>query len=112
MKALKITKESVPLLLIFTVELFLNQWFVLIAILVAIIYMFYRNYNKGEMQLFVFGTILGFIIEVVMGLVARHQYWNETFLFGVPVWLPFIWGYGFVIIHRVGEILLGSRTSK
>ncbi len=112
MKTIKIIKESVPLVLIFAVELFFNQWFVLLAIAIAVTYMFSRSYKKGEIQLFVFGTILGFIIEVVMGLVTRHQFWNETFLFGVPVWLPFIWGYGFVIIHRVGEILLGSRTSK
>jgi len=26
-------------------------------------------------------------------------------LFGIPIWLPIVWGYGFVAMKRIGIIL-------
>lgn len=52
--------------------------------------------------LFCIGLVLGFIIEVILGLVSRQQYWEQSSLLGVPFWLPVAWGYGFVLITQIG----------
>lgn len=69
---------------------------------------------RGELILFAIGVSLGLIIEVGLGLVSRSQHWENASLFGVPYWLPVIWGYGFVAMRRIGNIvveLAGGREA-
>jgi len=56
-------------------------------------------------KLGILGFILGLIIEGYMGTFSRTQYWENTFLFDIPMWLPLAWGYGFIIIYRIGKYL-------
>ena len=105
--AIVLLRTVFPLFGIFAIELFFSQWITLLAIALAFLYSYTCDtYEKREWILAVVGVILGFVIEVGLGLVARQQYWSETFLFSVPVWLPFIWGYAFIIIRRVGNRVL------
>jgi hypothetical protein len=67
------------------------------------------KFYKNEGIVFLFGLGLGFFIEVVLGLIARQQYWTNASLFGVPTWLPITWGIGFVIITRIGIKIEGLR---
>ena len=67
------------------------------------------QHYKGEIKLFFLGLVLGFIIEVGLGLISRQQYWDDASLLGVPMWLPLIWGIGFVAITRVGIRLRGIQ---
>jgi hypothetical protein len=59
--------------------------------------------ERGERYLFALGVVLALIIEVGLGLIARSQHWTNASLFGIPFWLPLIWGYAFVAIRRVGN---------
>ncbi len=61
------------------------------------------NRVAGEFHLFLFGVLLSLIIELGLGLVARSQHWEHASLFGIPYWLPLMWGYGFVVMRRVGN---------
>lgn len=58
------------------------------------------------------GLFLGIFIEVVLGAVARQQYWVNASLMGVPVWLPIAWGIGFVVITRIGIDIEGFKLKK
>ena len=69
---------------------------------------FKLKYYKNEWLLFLIGSILGFIIEVVLGLIHRMQFWGQGSLFGVPIWLPIVWGCGFVFIRRIGNLIAGD----
>ena len=62
--------------------------------------------EKGEGALYVFGMFMGLIIEVGLGQIARTQHWEYASLFGVPYWLPLIWGYGFVVMRRIGNLIV------
>lgn len=55
--------------------------------------------------IFILGLLIGIFIEVILGLVVRTQHWENASFFGVPYWLPLVWGYGFVVIHQVGNII-------
>lgn len=60
----------------------------------------------GEVQLFIFGVAMALIIELGLGLIARSQHWDHASLFGIPYWLPLIWGYGFVVMRRIGNLIV------
>jgi hypothetical protein len=71
-------------------------------------YSFLLGYQPGEAVLFLVGLALGLFIEVGLGLVIRTQHWKHASLFGVPYWLPLMWGYGFIVIHRLGDLILAQ----
>ena len=72
------------------------------VIVLLTIFTFLVHRNKGEYTLFIVGLITGFVIEVGLGLIARQQNWENASLWGVPFWLPVVWGLGFVVITRIG----------
>ena len=82
-----------------------------VVVLAIIILILSIKYYKSELKLFFLGLALGFIIEVGLGLIARQQYWDNASLMGVPVWLPLIWGIGFVAITRVGIRFRGDSIN-
>jgi hypothetical protein len=63
--------------------------------------------ERGEGVLFAVGFVVGLSIEVGLGLIARSQHWENASLWGVPYWLPVIWGYGFVVMRRIGNHVVG-----
>ena len=76
----------------------------LLSILFSVLLLIKRV--PGELTLFAVGLAMGLIIEVGLGLVSRSQHWENASLLGVPYWLPIIWGYGFVALRRIGNIIV------
>jgi hypothetical protein len=70
----------------------------------------YRR-EPGELTLFALGVSLGLVIEVGLGMIFRMQHWDNASLWGVPVWLPIIWGFGFVAIRRIGNAVVAMAHS-
>lgn len=81
-------------------ELFLTLLASLLSIAILV------RAERGEFYLFGLGVLLGLTIEVGLGQVARLQHWDHASLFGVPFWLPIIWGFGFVAMRRIGNIVV------
>jgi general stress protein CsbA len=105
-RAKSVLHEIFPFLLIFLVQvLFHSQWVVLVITLAAIFYTMRKPFPR-EWLLLLIGFILGLAVEIGLGLINRQQMWSETFIGGVPVWLPFIWAYGFVVIRRIGNLIV------
>ncbi len=71
-----------------------------LVVLIAVTALLHRN--RGEITMFFIGLGAGLFIEVVLGLVARQQHWENASLFGVPYWLPLIWAMAFPLITRIG----------
>lgn len=96
------------LLLIFFIFETLTQNEYLLSVLVVLFgisfWIFPRD-RKVKIWLWVIGMALGFAIEVFMGFVSRSQYWNYGSFFGVPLWLPFVWGLGFESIYLLGKFI-------
>lgn len=80
-----------------------------IMILVFIVYVCLTGFKRREGELLIMGLVAGFAVEVILGAFYREQFWTNASLFGVPVWLPLAWGMGFVIIRRLGDIIVLHR---
>lgn len=83
-----------------------NEMIFTLTIILILLINFKIKYNKGEWTLFFIGLLLGFFIEVILGLVYRMQYWENSILLGVPLWLPIVWGYAFVFMRRIGNTIV------
>ena len=99
------------LLLLSWIVFFLFQVFVkleapLTVLAIAFSALLLLRREQGEIWLYGVGFGMGLIIEVGLGQIARTQTFTHASLFGVPFWLPLIWGYGFVIMRRVGNIIV------
>lgn len=95
------------LILFFIIETFSKNEPLLTGLVVVfgVLFAFFPNEKKVKIWLFIIGLFLGTLIEVVMGFWGRSQYWSYGSLFGVPLWLPFIWGFGFEIIYILGNYI-------
>ena len=71
-----------------------------------------RN-KKSELTIFVYGFIMGGILEVFGNHIVGYQkFLNPDFL-SIPLWLPICWGYAFVVMKRVSLIMAtGSPWTK
>ena len=73
--------------------------------LVAVAISFAPGFHRGEIALFITGLLYGIVIEVGLGLVHRQQLWTDASLYGVPLWLPIVWGIGFIYIGRLAVFI-------
>ncbi len=102
----KVFPNLLPLVLFFIFESFsINEVYLSLMLVVILAVSFYFKYTKGEFKLFLFGGVIGFIIEFLLGLIGRSQFWVNTY-FAIPVWLPLAWGAGFIYIRRLGNIII------
>lgn len=99
--------QLLQLIMVFVILTFTRNEIVF-AFVIAILLLvnFKIKYSKNEWELFLIGCLAGFIIEVALGKIYRLQYWQQDSLFGVPLWLPLLWGYGFVFIRRIGNLIV------
>lgn len=86
-----------------------NELVVTIFIIALLITAFKIHYNKNEIKLFLIGIILGIIMEIGGDLIFKMQYWENASFFGIPIWLPILWGYAFVFIRRIGNHIIDFK---
>ena len=108
--------DKVKDLLIQTIALFLilflfiithNEAIITISIIVLMAIMFKIKYHKGEWLFFISGAVIGFLFEASADLIFKLQYWENATLLGLfPIWLPLMWGYGFIFIRRLGNLIV------
>lgn len=78
------------------------------AMIILVFLCFFLEYHKREWTLFIIGMLLGVILELGGNLAYKLQYWNVDSLLGIPLWLPLLWGYAFVFVRRIGNIIVKS----
>jgi len=64
--------------------------------------------NWREFLLYAIGVAAGCGIEIGLGLIFRAQHWTDASLYGVPSWLPLVWGLGFIAIRRFGNLIVNG----
>lgn len=62
-------------------------------------------YKKHDIYFFITGAVVGPIGEIVAIYFGAWQYTNPTF-FGIPLWLPLVWGLSITVIKRFAEIFI------
>ena len=108
---MKYTRESllfqlIPLGFVLVIFLFTQkEIYITAGIMLLIGLSFAIRYYHNEWKVLLFGIVLGFVFEIGGDLIYKAQYWENASLFGIPIWLPLMWGYGFIFIRRIGNIL-------
>ena len=62
--------------------------------------------GKTEVGIFIYGIVAGTVIELWGSAVSGYQHWEVVDgMLTIPYWLIVSWGYGFVLMKRIGLII-------
>lgn len=102
----KIVLNVIPILVMIGLIPIIQNDYVLAVFYVLIIFLSFEiRRDKGDIFIFFFGFFAMFLSEMVFISTGVEIFVRNT-LFGLmPLWLPFLWGYGFVAIRRGIKIL-------
>jgi hypothetical protein len=105
-KIYKIFIETIPvLIMIGLIPLIKNDYSLTLAYIVIIAVSLLVKYEKKEYILFIFGFIIMIVFESIF-ISTGVEVFERNSLFGLmPLWLPFLWAYGFIAIKRCVGIL-------
>ena len=100
--------HSLPLMLGFVVSGFLWRSNILllgIYIVVIILLILVGKDRKTEIYIQIYGMVAGFVIEAIGTSISGYQSFTNPDFFGIPYWLPVVWGYGFIVMKRIALII-------
>lgn len=63
------------------------------------------KYQTKDYLFLVFGFVLMIFAEILFVSTGVEEFIRKSFFGLMPVWLPILWGYGFVVMKRVIVIL-------
>lgn len=107
MKIVKIFLNTLPILIMVgLIPIVKNDyWLVLIYIFIILISFSLIKASRKDFIVFVFGLLAMIFFEYIFISTGVETFVRNS-LFGImPIWLPLLWGYGFVAIKRSVEIL-------
>jgi len=102
---------TILLLLFFaSLEIFKSEVISTLILIACIVITFQIKHYDKEWLLLIVGIIIGVAFEIGGDLIYKLQYWEMSSFFGLPYWLPLLWGLGFIIIHRIGSMIVKNKT--
>lgn len=107
-KLIHIFLNAVPVILMVGLIPFVpDDGMLTVAYCVMIIIAFLVLRMRRDWKIFIFGFFVMMFFEWLFVATGVERF-NRNSLFGVmPIWLPFLWGYGFIAIGRSVKILTG-----
>ena len=105
-KIFNIILNSIPIFaMIWLITIVRDDYLLTIFYILIILISFFIKKHKGEILIFFFGFFTMIISEYIFVNTGVETFVRNS-LFGLmPLWLPFLWGYGFVAIKRGIKIL-------
>lgn len=105
-KILPIFIQSLPILLMIALIPMVANDYLLTALYVVIIAIaLYIKLEKNDITILLFGFAIMIVFEYIFISTGVEKFVRNS-LFGLmPLWLPFLWAYGFVAIKRGIKIL-------
>jgi hypothetical protein len=105
-KIREIIQNVLPILIMIgLIPLIHGDYWLSLAYVVIIVGFLTARCSKNDLLFFVFGIFAMTIFESIF-ISTGVEVFQRNSLFGLmPVWLPILWGYGFVVIKRAIEIL-------
>ena len=106
-KLLQILLNSLPVLIMIGLIPFVsNDYFLTVLYIVVIVVALALKRNPNDFLIFVFGFFIMIMSEYLFTSTGVETFNRNTLLGLMPIWLPFLWGYGFIAIKRSVEILI------
>jgi hypothetical protein len=106
-KALKIFLNAIPILvMIGLIPLLKNDYLLTIFYIIIIVTSLKLiKSTKNDYLILLFGFVIMIFFEYIF-ISTGVETFTRNSLFGImPLWLPFLWAYGFVAIKKSTEIL-------
>jgi hypothetical protein len=105
-KIFSIFVNTLPvLLMILLIPFVKNDYLLAVIYFVLTVVAFVIKRNKNDFLFYVFGFFIMILSEYLFTSTGVETF-NRNTLFGLmPIWLPLLWAYGFVVIKRSAEIL-------
>lgn len=105
-KVQEIFLTSLPILAMIGLIPLVKNDYILTGVYVLIIFIAQQiKRERREILIFMFGFVMMIIFESIF-ISTGVETFTRNSLFGImPLWLPFLWGYGFIAIKRGVEIL-------
>lgn len=105
-KLFQVLLNALPVLVMIALIPFISSDYLLVALYITIIAVALTlKRSPNDFLILAFGFV-AMIASEYLFVSTGVETFNRNTLFGLmPVWLPFLWGYGFVAIKRSVEIL-------
>lgn len=103
----KIFLQIIPVFfgLFFGSFLWHNNYILALVFLTIIIVMLLIKHYPGDIVALILGIVMGLVIEIIGTYFVGYQSFTNPDFFGIPVWLPFAWGYSLMVMKRIGVIV-------
>lgn len=104
----KLFINAIPVLIMVALIPFVANDYLLVIVYLAIVSLaFAVKCEKNDAKIFAAGFVLMIVFEYLF-VTTKVETFDRHSLFGLmPIWLPVLWGYGFVAIKRGVKILDG-----
>lgn len=105
-KSIEIFLNAIPvLIMIGLIPVIQNDYYLALAYLGIIAVAFGMRHTRNDFFVFIFGLVIMIFSEWLFVSTGVETFTRNS-LFGLmPIWLPLLWGYGFVAIKRTIEVL-------
>ena len=111
-KVLKIFLNSIPILLMIGLIPLIRDDYALTIIYVSIsIISLSIKAKKNDFIVYVFGFMIMIVSEYIFISTGVETFIRNSLFGMMPLWLPFLWAYGFIVISRSVKIL-GDKYEK
>lgn len=100
-KSVKIFFNSIPILIMIgLIPLIQNDYFLTLLYVGIIFISLVFKHDKNDILIFVFGFLVMVIFEYIFISTGVETFVRNSLLEVMPLWLPFLWAYGFIAIKR------------
>ncbi len=108
-KCISILMQSTPVLaMIGLIAVVKNDYYLTVLYLLIIFISLVFSYQKGDYKYLLFGFFIMIISEYIFISTGVETFMRNS-LFGImPLWLPILWAYAFLVMKR-SIIILGDR---
>lgn len=102
----KIILNTIPvIIMIGLIPILINDYLLFLIYIAIIVVSLKIHYEKNEYRLLIAGIIFMFLVEFIFVSTGVETFTSQT-LINMPIWLPVLWSYGFIIIRRISYELL------
>ncbi|HUX35923.1 MAG TPA: hypothetical protein VMV71_02715 [Candidatus Paceibacterota bacterium] len=88
------------LIMLALIPLIKNDYDLSLVYIAIIVISFYIKSEKDDLIVFIFGFVVMTIFENLFVKTGVETFQRDSLLGVMPLWLPLLWGYGFVAIKR------------
>ena len=101
-KLINVLINAIPILIMIALIPIVSDDYVLAGLYILIILsVFWLKTDSGDIKALVAGFIFMTISEYIFISTGVETFIRNSFFGIMPIWLPILWAYGFVVIKRV-----------